>query len=163
MTTFTGHTKPPTLSESQTDYNNFKRGTKRDASAYPIFNIDLYYDTFQRSLLAIIKAQGLYDVADPDFDPGDGDHYEQALFKEKQSFVYSVLVNSLKTEEGREFVKEFEGDARSILSKRHHYHTQSNVAQHEVVTLTTYITNLSLTDSWKGNQTIPYPLQTQIA
>ena len=31
-----------------------------------------------------------------------------------------------------------------------HYHTESNVAQHEVVTLTTYITNLSLTDSWKG-------------
>ena len=47
-------------------------------------------------------------------------------------------------------VKEFEGDARSILSKLHHYHTQSNVAQHEVVTLTTYNTNLSLTDSRKG-------------
>ena len=40
--------------------------------------------------------------------------------------------------------------ARSILSKLQHYHTQSNVAQHEVVTLTTYTTNLSLTDSWKG-------------
>ena len=47
-------------------------------------------------------------------------------------------------------VKEFEGDARSILSKLHHYHTQSNEARHDVVTLTTYITNLSLTDSWKG-------------
>ena len=47
-------------------------------------------------------------------------------------------------------VKEFEGDARSILSKLNHYHTQSNVAQQEVFTLTTYITNLSLTDSWKG-------------
>ena len=33
-------------------------------------------------------------------------------------------------------VKEFEGDAGSILSKLHHYHTQSNDAQHEVVTLT---------------------------
>ena len=44
----------------------------------------------------------------------------------------------------------FEGDARSILSKLHHYHTQSNVAQYEVVTLTTYLTNLSITDSWKG-------------
>ena len=45
---------------------------------------------------------------------------------------------------------EFEGHARSILSKLHHYHAQSNVAQHEVVTLTTYITNLSFNDSWKG-------------
>ena len=33
-------------------------------------------------------------------------------------------------------------------SKLHHYHTQSNVAQHEVVTLITYITNMNITDSW---------------
>ena len=67
-----------------------------------------------------------------------------------KSFAYSVLVTSLKTEKGRELVKEFEGDARTIVLKLHHDHTQSNVAQHEVVTLTTYITNLNLTDSWKG-------------
>ena len=60
------------------------------------------------------------------------------------------MITSLQTDKGRELVKEFEGDARSILSKLHHYHTQSNIAQHEIVTLTTYITNLSLTDSWKG-------------
>ena len=36
MTTFYGHTKSTTISESQTALNNFKRGTKRDASAYPI-------------------------------------------------------------------------------------------------------------------------------
>ena len=150
MTTFTGHTKSSGTSESQITLNNFQRGTKRDASAYLIFKNDLNYDTFQRSFLAIIKPQGLYDVADPDYNPSDGDQYEQELFHEKQSFVYSVLVTSLQTEKGRELVKEFEGDARSILSKLYHYHTQSNVAQHEVVTLTTYSTNLSLTDSWKG-------------
>ena len=109
MTIFTGHTKSTATSESQTAPNNFKRGTKRDASVYPIFKNDLYYDTFQRPFLAIIKAQGLYDVADPDYDPGDGDYYEQELFQEKQSIVYSVLVTSLQTDKGREF-------ARSILS-----------------------------------------------
>ena len=51
---------------------------------------------------------GLYDVADPDYDPSDGDYYEQELFQEKQSFVYSVLVTSLQTDKGRELVKEFE-------------------------------------------------------
>ena len=40
-----------------------------------------------------------------------------------KSFVYSVLVTSLQTEKGRELVKEFKRDARSILSKLHHYHT----------------------------------------
>ena len=51
---------------------------------------------------------------------------------------------------GRELVKEFEGDARSIILKLHHYHTKSNVAQHDIIALTTEITNLTLNDSWKG-------------
>ena len=148
-TTFQGEFKHPTTSESQTALNNFKKGTKRDASVYPIFKNDKYYDTFQRSFLANLKAQGLYDVADPDHDPESGDIYEQELFKGKQSFVYSVLVTSLQTEKGRELVKEFEGDARSIILKLCHYHTKSNVAQHDIITLSTEITNLTLNDSWK--------------
>ena len=149
-TSFQGEFKHQTTSESQTALNHFKKGTKRDASVYPIFKNDKYYDTFQRSFLANLKAQGLYDVADPDHDPESGDIYEQELFKGKQSFVYSVLVTSLQPEKGRELVKEFEGDARSIILKLHHYHTKSNVAQHDIITLTTEITNLTLNDSWKG-------------
>ena len=148
-TSFPNELKQPTHSESKIALNNFKKGTKRDASVYPIFKNDKYYDTFQRSVLANLKAQGLY-VADPDFHPESGDIYEQELFQGKQSFVYSVLVASLQTEKGRELVKEFEGDARSIILKLHHYHTKSNVAQHDIITLTTDITNLTLNDSWKG-------------
>ena len=149
-TSFSGESKHQTPSESQTALNNFKKGTKRDASVYPIFKNDKYYDTFQRSFLANLKAQGLYDDADPDHDPENGDIYEKELFKGKQSFVYSVLVTSLQTEKGRELVKEFEGDARSIILQLHHYHIKSNVAQHDIITLTTDITNLTLNDSWKG-------------
>ena len=150
MTSFPSEFKQTTQSETKTALNNFKKGTKRDASVYPIFKNDKYYDIFQRSFLANLKEQGLYDVADPDHDPESGDIYEQELFQGKQSFVYSVLVTSLQTEKGRELVKEFEGDARSIILKLHQYHTKSNVAQHEIITLTTDITNLTLNDSWKG-------------
>ena len=59
----------------------------------PIPSSRMIYDTCQRSLLAIIKAQGLYDVANNDYDPGDGDYYEQNLFQEKQSSVYSEMHN----------------------------------------------------------------------
>ena len=79
-----------------------------------------------------------------------GDKYDKQLFEEKQPFVHCVLVTSLQTNKERELVKEFEGDARTLISKLHHYCTESNVAQHEVVTLTTNITKLSLSDSWKG-------------
>ena len=40
---------------------------------------------FRDKCLANLKAQGLYDVADPDHDPESGDIYEQDLFKGKQS------------------------------------------------------------------------------
>ena len=62
--------------------------------SYPIFKNDLCYDTFQRSFLATIKAQGLYCVADPDFDPYDGGQYDQQLFQGKHSFyiVYCLLL-----------------------------------------------------------------------
>ena len=150
MTSFPSEFKQTTQSESKIALNNFKKGTKRDASVYAIFKNDKYYDTFQRSFLANLKAQGLYDVADPDHDPESGDIYEQELFQGKQSFVYSVLVASLQTEKGRELVKEFEGDARSIILKLHHDHTKSTVAQHDIITLRTDLTNLTLNDSWKG-------------
>ena len=64
-TSFSGESKHQTPSESQTALNNFKKGTKRDDSVYPIFKNDKYYDTFQRSFFANLKAQGLYDVAEP--------------------------------------------------------------------------------------------------
>ena len=34
--------------------------------------------------------------------------------------------------------------------KLHHYHTKINVTQHDIITLTTDITNLTINDSWKG-------------
>ena len=132
-TSFSGESKHQTSSESQTALNNFKKGSKRDASVYPIFKNDKYNDKFQRSFLANLKAQGLYDVADPNHDPENDDTYEKERFKGKLSFVYSVLVTSLQIEKGRELVKEFEGDARSIILKLHHYHTKSNVAQHDIL------------------------------
>ena len=54
MTTIPGHSKSSETSESVAALNNFKRGTKRDVSAYPIFKNDVYYEPFQRSFLAII-------------------------------------------------------------------------------------------------------------
>ena len=96
MTTLSGYTKGTITSESQAALNNFKKGTRRDTSAYPILKNGLYYDTLQRSFLATIKSQGVYDAADPDFDPYDGDQYDQQQFEEKQCFVYSVFITSLQ-------------------------------------------------------------------
>ena len=67
-------------SESYITLTNFKKGIKRDASAYPIFKNERYYNTFIRHFKATAKAQGLNSLMDPNFTPGSDEH-EQQLFQ----------------------------------------------------------------------------------
>ena len=51
-------------SESYITLTNFKKGIKRDASAYPIFKNERYYNTFICHFKATAKAQGLNSLMD---------------------------------------------------------------------------------------------------
>ena len=72
-------------SESYITLTNFKRGIKRDASAYPIFKNERYYNTFIRHFKATAKAQGLSTLMDPNFTPGS-DEYEHNSFRNNKIF-----------------------------------------------------------------------------
>ena len=138
------------ISNSQIALINFKKGTKTNLSAYLIFKSEKYCDTFHHSFHATARAQGLGDILNPKFHPKYSNTSTQLLFSEQQPFMYSVLVVTLQTERGKELTKEFEDDTQQILAQLHEYHTKSEMAQHETVELTTYITNLRLTDTWKA-------------
>ena len=137
-------------SESYITLNNFKKGIKRDASAYPIFKNERYYNTFIRHFKATAKAQGLSTLMDPNFTPGS-DEYEQQLFQEQQDFLYSVLISSLKTDFSEALVKDHEGDAQLILELLHEHHTgNSQYSRSEINRITKYLTNIKLDDTWRG-------------
>ena len=137
-------------SESYITLTNFKKGIKRDASAYPIFKNERYYNTFIRHFKATAKAQGLNTLMDPNFTPGS-DEYEQQLFQEQQDFLYSVLISSLKTDFSEALVKDHEGDAQLILELLHEYHTgNSQYSRSEINRITKYLTNIKLDDTWRG-------------
>ena len=128
----------------------FKKGIKRDASAYPIFKNERYYNTFIRHFKATAKAQGLNSLMDPNFTPGSDD-YEQQLFEEQQDFLYSVLISSLKTQFSEALVKDHEGDAQLILELLHEHHTgNSQYSRAEINRITKYLTNIKLDDTWRG-------------
>ena len=123
-------------SESYITLTKFKKGIKRDASAYPIFKNERYYNTFIRHFKATAKAQGLNSLMDPNFTPGS-DEYEQQLFEEQQDFLYSVLISSLKTQ--------------LILDLLHEHHTgNSQYSRAEINRITKYLTNIKLDDTWRG-------------
>ena len=137
-------------SESYITLTNFKKGVKRDASAYPILKNERYYNTFIRHFKATAKAQGLNTLMDPNFTPGS-DEYEQQLFQEQQDFLYSVLISSLKTDFSEALVKDHEGDAQLILELLHEHHTgNSQYSRSEINRITKYLTNIKLDDTWRG-------------
>ena len=137
-------------SESYITLTNFKKGIKRDASAYPIFKNERYYNTFIRHFKATAKAQGLSTLMDTNFTPGS-DEYEQQLFQEQQDFLYSVLISSLKTDFSEALVKDHEGDAQLILELLHEHHTgNSQYSRSEINRITKYLTNIKLDDTWRG-------------
>ena len=137
-------------SESYITLTKFKKGIKRDASAYPIFKNERYYNTFIRHFKATAKAQGLNTLMDPNFTPGS-DEYEQQLFEEQQDFLYSVLISSLKTDFSEALVKDHEGDAQLILELLHEHHTgNSQYSRSEINRITKYLTNIKLDDTWRG-------------
>ena len=136
-------------SESYITLTNFKKGIKRDASAYPIFKNETYYNTFIRHFKATAKAQGLNNLMDPNFTSGS-DEYEQQLFEEQQDFLYSVLISSLKTEFSEALLKDHEGDAQLILELLHEHHTgNSHYSRAEINRITKYLTNIKLDDTWR--------------
>ena len=137
-------------SESYITRTNFKKGIERDASAYPIFKNERYYNTFIRHFKATAKAQGLNTLIYPDFTPGS-EEYEQQLFQEQQDFLYSVLISSLKTDFSEALVKDHEGDAQLILELLHEHHTgNSQYSRSEINRINKNLTNIKLDDTWRG-------------
>ena len=129
-------------SELYITLTNFKKGIKRDASAYPIFKNERYYNTFICHFKATVNAQGLNSLMDPNFTPGSDEH-EQQLLQEQQDFLYSVLISSLRTEFSEALVKDHEGDAQLILELLHEHHTgSSQYSRTEINRITKYLTNI---------------------
>ena len=68
---------------------NFKRGIKRDISAYTTLKDEKYYESFKRSVLVTARAHDCEEILQPTFRPrGDADSLE--LLRLKNDFMYSV-------------------------------------------------------------------------
>ena len=72
---------------------NFKRGIKRDISAYPTLKDEKYYESFKRSVLVTARAHDCEDIFQPTFRPrGDADSLELFRLKMTLCIVFSTNV-----------------------------------------------------------------------
>ena len=96
--------KPAAYSPAALELMSFKKGIKREITAYPSLKDERYFDGFKRSLFIVAKTHECIDVLDPNYTPGS-EPEEQELFEAKQTFMFSVFNTNLQTDMGKTIVR----------------------------------------------------------
>ena len=141
----------PSTPSCSTQLLNFKRGIKRDISAYPTLKDEKYYESFKRSVLVTARAHDCEEILQPTFRPrGDADSLE--LFRLKNNFMYSVFNKCLLSDMGKTIVRKHldNMNAQCIWEEFATHMTTSSKGKAEKHRLHTYVTTTVLDKSWKG-------------
>ena len=141
----------PSTPSCPTQLLNFKRGIKRDISAYPTLKDEKYYQSFKRSVLVTARAHDCEEILQPTFRPrGDADSLE--LFGWKNDFRYSVINKCLLSDMGKTIVRNHldNMNAQRIREEFATHMTTSSKGKAEKRRLHTYVTTTVLYKSWKG-------------
>ena len=83
---------------------SFKKGIKREETAYPTLKDERYFDGFSRSLYITAKSHECEQVLDTDYTPSSA---EKNLFEAKQIFMFSVSDEHLLTNKGKAIVRKY--------------------------------------------------------
>ena len=96
--------RPTAYSPAALELMSFKKGIKREITAYPSLKDERYFDGFKRSLFIVAKTHKCSEVLDPNYTPGS-EPEEQELFEAKQTFMFSVFNTNLQTGMGKTIVR----------------------------------------------------------
>ena len=77
---------------------SFRKGIKKEATAYPSLKDERYFDSISRSLNVAAKSHECEDVLDPEYIPSSS---KKELFKAKQVFTVSFLDKHSLTDMGK--------------------------------------------------------------
>ena len=143
-----------TATESRNTSNqkllSFRKGIKREETAYPTLKDERYSDSSSRSLYVITaRSHECEDVLDPEYTPS---YSEKELFEAKQVFMFSVLDEHLVTDMGKTIVRKYvhTTDAQSVWKDFQEHMKSSSKGASEKRRLTQYVTNTVLDDNYKG-------------
>ena len=143
--------RPAAYSPAALELISFKKGTKREITAYPYLKDERYFDGFNRSLFIVAKTHECSEVLDPNYTPGS-EPDEEELFEAKQTFMFSVFNTNLQTDMGKTIVRRHlaSTDAQAVWKELSEHMMTSSKGASEKRRLTLYVTNTVLDDSFKG-------------
>ena len=122
--------RPAAYSPAALELMSFKKGIKREITAYASLKDERYFDGFKRSLFIVAKTHECSEVLDPNYTPGS-EPEEQELFEAKQTFMFSVFNTNLQTDMGKTIVRRHlaSTDAQAVWKKlSEHMRTSSKGA-----------------------------------
>ena len=92
---------------------SFRKGIKREKTAYPALKDKRYFDSFSRSLYIAAKSHECEEVLHPEYTPSNS---EKELFEAKQVLKFSVLDKHLLADMGKTIVRKYvhTTDAQSV-------------------------------------------------
>ena len=100
----TPSSKPAAYSPAALELMSFKKGIKREITAYLSLKDERYFDGFKRSLFIVAKTHKCSEVLDPNYTPGS-EPEEEELLEAKQTFMFSVFNTNLQTDMGKTIVR----------------------------------------------------------
>jgi hypothetical protein len=145
-----GASPRPAVSTATYTAHDFKKSIRSDTNAYPVLKDDKHWNNWNRSVISQARAHDVSDVFDRTYVPSTIDG--ATLFKEKQSFVYSMFNRCVQTDSGKSIVRDHEEnyDAQAVYRKLEHHAKMSTKAQLAKDTLMTDLTTSKLDSSWRG-------------
>ena len=143
--------KPAAYSPAALELMSFKKGIKRETTAYPSLKDERYFDGFKRSLFIVAKTHEYSEVLDPNYTPGS-EPEEEELFEAKQTLMSSVFNTNFQTDMGKTIVRRQSAstDAQAVWKELSEHMRTSSKGASEKRRLTQYVTNTVLDDNFKG-------------
>ncbi len=129
----------------------FKKGIKRDPTYFTDLKDGKYFDDWRRKTEAVAIAQDVADVLNEHYSPTSTE--EKELFQAKNNYMYSVFVQTVKSDVGKSIVRQHEvdKDAQKVYQEIKRHYLDSTKAQISSADILSYITSIRLgTGLWKG-------------
>jgi hypothetical protein len=142
----------PTSLASQSPFDLFKRGIKRDFASFPTLKDDKQNDQWHRTFSNLARSQDISDVLDENYTPVTT--ADKDLFTEKLKFLYAVLESKVETAKSKAIIRSHEKDydAQKSYAELKNYHLASNTALFSTNKIMVYLTSAHINHgSWHGS------------
>jgi hypothetical protein len=83
---------------------DWKKGMKRDPSAFSTFTNDKAWENWHCGFVITVNVQTMLNILDPDYKPQDGS-IDDTSFKLEQTYMYGVLNTVVQTSKGKEILR----------------------------------------------------------